>query len=107
MRIFQEPRHRPNINTGLSPKGKRRPKLRRACLCEEPRGIICRLHELLSAQLRVFTVIYYWKEVGKKKNQFEGMKPRSSPFGFDHDEPGQRERKEPSEGDSRLATEGF
>lgn len=64
---------------------------------------ICRLRELLSAQLRVFPVIYYWKEVGKKKkNQFEGMKPRSSPFGFDHDEPGQREGKEPSECDSRL-----
>lgn len=39
----------------------------------------------------------------KNNIQFEQTKPQTSPFGVDHDEPGQHERGEPSERASRLA----
>lgn len=35
--------------------------------------------------------MYYWREGEKKKIEFEQIKPQTSPFSFDHDEPEQQQ----------------
>lgn len=67
-------------------------------LQEELLVIISRLHEHLSVQFWGFPVIYYWGE--RKKIRFEQIKPRTSPFSSDDDEPAQPEQGQPRACDS-------